>query len=186
MFFLSEKMNIAEMDKRSALVTAVTAVSAVGLLLLIIPFVSSMFPTPRAGHVAVKNIAIDDLEPGQFIQIEVQQRPVVIFRPNQSKITDLAAINDAVWEPPINSEEHASMYVYLGISTTSGCAVMHAEKGSFGEDWLGGWMDPCTMGAWDYAGRAFKSVNVANGVKINNLAIPNYRLLNDTEIQFYK
>ncbi len=175
-------MNIAKMDKRKALVSTVTVLFMVGLLALSIPFVSSLFSISRAGHVALKNINITDIEPGQFIQIEVQHMPIVVFRPNASTITDLAANNDAVWNPPINANEQALVYV----SPTSRCAVMHAEKGRFGVNWLGGWMDPCYMGAWDYAGRAFRAVNVADGVKIKNLKNPNYRFLNDHEIQLYR
>ena len=83
-------------------------------------------------------------------------------------MTSLKGLNAKVWGPPIETLEPPNAIVYVALSTHSGCKLIPITA-DIDRTWPPGWMDPCTMGAWDLAGRAYKHLNVSENTRLQNL-----------------
>lgn len=174
------------MDKRRTLVFLVSALGFLGLVLLATPFVQSMMPSSQAENAAVRNIDVFSIVPGSYKYIFWRGKQVIVFRPNSESIKTLDSLNAEVWGPPITSENASFVYVYEAYSTYKGCSVVNTkERSERINDLPSGWYDPCQMGVWDYAGRAYRNYSVTDGVKLANLKAVPYRVMSKDTIQLY-
>lgn len=172
-------------NSRPILLVTGAIIGVLGILIASIPFLISLSPSDTPTIPFKKVINISDIEPGKFEMIEFFNEPIIIFRPSSEIINDLIEINNKVWGPQLTEIDIPRAFVYVGISTYKGCRLTHIPKGkeTWGEDWKGGWIDPCSIGAWDYAGRAVRNINTPNGMKLENLRKPNYRLTEDNILE---
>jgi len=168
--------------RRLLIVFMAIALVAVGGL-IVIPFAKSLAPPP----VEVSSNPIDwsRIEPGSFIETTWLGKPVVVFRPNEDTWAGLRSVDLEVWGPQSSDIGKTPVFVYEALSTFRGCRLNHIPKGStfLKSDWPGGWMDPCHMGVWDYAGRAYQAFA---SERLANLVKPSYRLLPREQVELFR
>lgn len=179
--------------RRRFLLGATSAVGAVGVVGVAVPFVASWNPSAKARAAGAPAKAdISKLEPGQQMTIEWRGKPVWVVHRTPEMIANVEKLNDQVADP--NSEvpqqpeyvtgvlrsikpEYAVM---IGICTHLGCSPTYRPEvapADLGDDWLGGFFCPCHGSRFDLAGRVYKSVPAPV-----NLEVPPYKYESDTTI----
>ncbi|WP_086480674.1 ubiquinol-cytochrome c reductase iron-sulfur subunit [Oceanospirillum sanctuarii] len=179
--------------RRRFLLGATSAVGAVGVVGVAVPFVASWNPSAKARAAGAPAKAdISKLEPGQQMTIEWRGKPVWVVHRTPEMIANVEKLNDQVADP--NSEvpqqpEYVTgvlrsikpqYAVMIGICTHLGCSPTYRPEvapADLGEDWLGGFFCPCHGSRFDLAGRVYKSVPAPV-----NLEVPPYKYESDTTI----
>ncbi|MDX1319710.1 MAG: ubiquinol-cytochrome c reductase iron-sulfur subunit [Oceanospirillum sp.] len=176
--------------RRRFLLGATSAVGAVGVVGVAVPFVASWNPSAKARAAGAPAKAdISKLQPGQQMTIEWRGKPVWVIHRTPEMMANLEKLNDQVADP--NSEvpqqpeyitgvlrsikpEYAVM---IGICTHLGCSPTYRPEvapADLGEDWLGGFFCPCHGSRFDLSGRVYKSVPAPV-----NLEVPPYSYESD-------
>lgn len=179
--------------RRRFLTQATTAVGAVGVGFLLVPFVSSMAPSAKARAAGAPVRAdISKLEPGQMIRVEWRGKPVWIVKRTAENLDTLTAIEPVladvgseVSDQPAyatNAERSIKpeILVLVGICTHLGCSPTYRPDVApvdLGADWQGGFFCPCHGSKFDMAGRVFKGMPAPT-----NLPVPPHRFLTESEI----
>lgn len=179
--------------RRRFLLGATSAVGAVGVVGVAVPFVASWNPSAKARAAGAPAKAdISKLQPGQQMTIEWRGKPVWVVYRTPEMIANLEKLNDKVADP--NSEvpqqpeyitgvlrsirpEYAVM---IGICTHLGCSPTYRPEvapADLGADWLGGFFCPCHGSLFDLSGRVYKSVPAPV-----NLEVPPYSYESDSII----
>ncbi|MAC45617.1 MAG: ubiquinol-cytochrome c reductase iron-sulfur subunit [Oceanospirillum sp.] len=179
--------------RRRFLLGATSAVGAVGVVGVAVPFVASWNPSAKARAAGAPVKAdISKLQPGQQMTVEWRGKPVWVVYRTPEMVASLEKLNDQVSDP--NSEvpqqpeyikgvarslkpEYAVM---IGICTHLGCSPTYRPEvgpADLGDDWLGGFFCPCHGSRFDLAGRVYKSVPAPI-----NLEVPPYSYENDNVI----
>ena len=179
---------------RRTLLLATSAVGAVGVVAVAVPFVLSMTPSARARAAgAPVEVDIGKVEPGMMITVEWRGRPVWIIHRTKEMLDALPKMDERVADPksdqPLQpeyakNESRALKPKYLivvGICSHLGCSPTEKLKAGadsgLGDDWLGGFLCPCHGSKFDLAGRVFKGMPAPV-----NLTIPPYKYLTDTRL----
>ena len=183
-------------SRRRFLITATSAVGAVGAAGVVIPFALSMNPSARAKAAgAPVEVDISKLEPGAKLTVSWRGKPVWIVRRTEQNMSDLAALDDKLTDP--NSEntsqqpeyamnahrslsDHSDIMVMVGICTHLGCSPTFRPEvapADLGADWKGGFFCPCHGSKFDLAGRVY-----AGAPAPTNLVVPPHQYLSDTVI----
>ncbi|OOV88441.1 ubiquinol-cytochrome c reductase iron-sulfur subunit [Oceanospirillum linum] len=176
--------------RRRFLLGATSAVGAVGVVGVAVPFVASWNPSAKARAAGAPAKAdISKLQPGQQMTIEWRGKPVWVINRTPEMMANLEKLNDQVADP--NSEvpqqpeyitgvlrsikpEYAVM---IGICTHLGCSPTYRPEvapADLGEDWLGGFFCPCHGSRFDLSGRVYKGVPAPV-----NLEVPPYKYESD-------
>jgi ubiquinol-cytochrome c reductase iron-sulfur subunit len=177
-----------EPTRRDFLLIATGAFAAVGVASLAWPFVASM--NPDASTLALSSVEIDvsSIEPGQSIKIMWRGKPVFVRYRTEEEVAAAAQVPLAELKDPLarnanlapdapatndnrSPEGHLPFIVMVGVCTHLGCVPL-GEAGDFG-----GWFCPCHGSHYDTAGR------IRKGPAPENLFIPQYAFLNDTNIR---
>jgi ubiquinol-cytochrome c reductase iron-sulfur subunit len=199
-FFIQSGRNLISTDgvdtsKRRFLIGATSAVGAVGVAGLAVPFIASMNPSARARAAgAPVEVDISKLQPGERITVEWQGKPIWILRRSEKNLKDLEGMADRLADP--NSEvpqqpeyaknlyrsveAHKEIAVLIGICTHLGCSPTFRPDlapADLGPEWKGGFFCPCHGSKFDLAGRVFAGVPAPT-----NLVIPPYKYLSDSVI----
>lgn len=173
--------------RRDFLYIATGAVGAVGLALTAWPFISQMNPDASVLALASIDVDIEPIAEGQSITVSWRGNPVFIRHMTPAEIeTARATPVDELPDPlarNANIEEAApatlenrvvdgkTFLVQIGVCTHLGCVPI-GEAGDFE-----GWFCPCHGSHYDNAGR------IRSGPAPENLAIPPYEYLTDTQIR---
>jgi len=192
---LNDKQYSAEeinQEKRNFLI-ATSAVGAVGVAAVAVPFVSSMLPSERAKAAgAPVEVDISKVEPGQMITAEWRGKPVWIINRTEEMTAELPKHNDQLSDPMCEVVSQQPAYcknagrsikpnigVVVGICTHLGCSptAKLQSGGDMGENWDGGFFCPCHGSRFDLAGRVYKGSPAPI-----NLVIPPYKYLTDNTI----
>jgi ubiquinol-cytochrome c reductase iron-sulfur subunit len=179
--------------KRRFLLSATTAVGAVGVIASAVPFAMSLWPSERAKAAgAPVEIDISKLEPGQKINAEWRGKVVWVINRTKPMLDSIPKLDARVadpksevdHQPPYAKNEFRSIkpeiFVAVGICTHLGCSPTFRPEvapADLGSDWLGGFFCPCHQSKFDLAGRVFKGVPAPT-----NLVVPPYKFLSDTHI----
>ena len=167
------------MTKRRALLVAVLGVGLVGLALATVPLIGSLAPSAATGRPFL-DVALRDIEPGQFKLVEWQGRPVAVVRTTPEMLKDLRAHTEKTLSHRTLPEEAVPAFV-VHLASPKNCLLKHAPKGSdffSGREWPGGFYDPCHFGEWDYAGRTLDLVkNLPKEMQLADLTAPKYEIL---------
>ena len=182
----------ADPKKRRFLIAATSAVSAVGVGAIAVPFLTSMAPSERAKAAGAPVEAdISKLEEGQVLNVEWRGKPVWLLRRSEQMLADLPGQDGGLKDP--NSEvasqqpayaqnAHRSIkpeyLVVVGICTHLGCSPTYRPEvgaADLGASWKGGWYCPCHGSRFDLAGRVVKNVPAGT-----NLEVPPHKYLSDT------
>ncbi len=180
--------------RRRFLLTATSAVGAVGAAYALVPFVSSMQPSARAQAAgAPVETDVSKLEPGQIMTVEWRGKPVWIVRRTPEALANLKVVEadlrdpaskDAEQQPGYTTNGHRSIkpdyLVVVGICTHLGCSPTYRPElgpADLGPAWKGGFFCPCHGSRFDLAGRVYQGVPAPK-----NLVVPPHYYLSDTRI----
>jgi len=178
----------ASPSRRDFLVLATGAFAAVGAAGFLWPFIAQMNPDATARALSSTDVDIAALEVGQSIRVMWRGKPVFIRHRTQEEIDAARAVPmDELKDPlarnenidanaPATDENRApegreQYLIMVGVCTHLGCIPL-GEQGEFG-----GWFCPCHGSHYDTAGR------IRIGPAPENLSVPQYTFLSDTEIR---
>ncbi len=194
---MSTAVNTEGVDtkRRRMLIAATTAISAVGVGFVAVPFIQSMQPSAKAKAAgAPVEVDISKLEPGQKLTVEWRGKPVWVVYRTEENLKDLPSLDATRSDPasevkaqqpnyaanPTRSIDGNKYAVLVGICTHLGCSPTYVPLGAENTpiaDWKGGFFCPCHGSRFDLAGR------VAQGVPApTNLVVPPHAYLTDTRL----
>lgn len=177
--------------RRIFLVGATSAVGAIGVAGVAVPFVKSWQPSARAENAgAPVLIDIGKLEAGQRVVREWRGRPIWIVRRTPEMLDGLKALETAeVLRDPESEVRQQPDYarnawrsikpeilVLVGVCTHLGCSPTYAPEPTVQLE-QGGFFCPCHNSAFDFAGRVYRGVPAPT-----NLVVPPHSYLSDSVI----
>lgn len=190
----SQQGTLSQVDaeKRKFLI-ATSAVGAIGVAAVAVPFVKSMTPSERAKAAgAPVEVDISKIEPGAMMTAEWRGKPVWIINRTDEMIAELAKHDDQLSDPNCDVISQQPSYcknadrsikpnlaVIVGICTHLGCSpsAKLLAGGDMGEKWVGGFFCPCHGSKFDLAGRVYKGSPAPI-----NLVVPPYKYLADNTL----
>lgn len=173
------------MGRRRFLGATTTAVGAVGVVGVAVPFVKSWIPNEKAKAVGgpVK-IDLSKIEEGSLITEEWRGKPIYIVKRSSEIIESLKASEHKVrlldpesdnlnQQPDYANNDTRSVneevLILEGVCTHLGCAPkMHYEvkPEPFDEQWAGGFFCPCHGSKFDLSGRVYTGVPAPANLKV--------------------
>lgn len=180
--------------RRRLLIGATTAMGAVGVAYVAVPFIKSMSPSAKARAAGAPVEAdISKLEPGQRITVEWRGKPIWLVSRTEQNLGDLETLRDVLTDPDSEQPQQPDycknatrsikpeILVAIGICTHLGCSPTYRPDAGAedlgGAEWKGGFFCPCHGSKFDLAGRVYKGVPAPT-----NLVIPPHKYLSDTLI----
>lgn len=179
------------MNRRSALAIATSLVGGIAAFFAGAPFVRSLLPSARARALAEPvEVDLSGLAPGQVRPYAYRGRTILVLRRTPEMISTLAETTELLLDESPSSdpsyvatEGRSIQPEYLiveGVCTHLGCVprLVSAEDGQrlVGSWWPGGFVCPCHVSGFDYAGRVVK------GPAPSNLPIPRHRYVSPTRV----
>ena len=183
--------------RRKILVTATSAVGAVGLAAASAPFIASMTPSGRARAAgAPVDAEFSGLKGGERLTVEWRGKPVWVVRRTDAVLNALknpaheARLVDphsevASQQPPYARNEFRSIkpayLVLVPICTHLGCVPTFrpdVAPPDLGPNWDGGLFCPCHGSRFDLAGRVYRNVPAPT-----NLVIPPHHYIGETKVR---
>ena len=176
--------------RRRALVAATTALGAIGIAVVTVPFIGSMQPSERAKAAGAPVEAdISKLEPGTLLTVEWQGKPAWILHRTGEMLRRLGEDDQRLSDPhsvvpqqpaygrnPTRSIKPEYL-VAVGICTHLGCVPTFRPEvapADLGAEWRGGFYCPCHGSKFDLAGRVYKGVPAPT-----NLVVPRHAYSSD-------
>jgi ubiquinol-cytochrome c reductase iron-sulfur subunit len=182
--------NGVDLKRRRMLITATSAVGAVGAGFAAVPFLASWNPSARAKAAGAPAEAdISKLEPGQLLRVKWRGKPVWVVHRTDKNLDDLKKIEGDLADPASATPQqpeycknvHRSIkpkyLVAVGICTHLGCSPTYrpdVAPADLGADWKGGFFCPCHGSRFDLAGRVYSGVPAPT-----NLVIPPHQYVSD-------
>ena len=182
-----------DLKRRRMLLTATSAVGAVGVGFAAVPFLASWNPSAKAKAAGAPAEAdISKLEPGQLLRIKWRGKPVWVIRRTDKNLADLETLNDQLADPDSqvsqqpeycqnkNRSIKSEYMVAVGICTHLGCSPTYrpdVAPADLGADWKGGFFCPCHGSRFDLAGRVYSGVPAPT-----NLVVPPHQYVSDSVI----
>lgn len=183
--------------RRRFWIGATSAVGAVGVAGVAVPFVQSWNPSAKAKNAGAPVVAdISKLEPGQRMTVEWRGKPVWILRRTPEALESLNQVTEKLRDPASDESDqpeyaknqhrsrdsHSEIIVLVGLCTHLGCSPLYRPDAGAedlgGSDWLGGFFCPCHGSKFDLSGRVYKSVPAPT-----NLVVPPHYYISDTVIK---
>lgn len=163
-----------EVDKkrRRFLIGATSAVGAVGVGAIAVPFIGSLTPSARAlAAGAPVEVDISKLEAGQLTRVIWRGKPVWVVNRTEDMLEALPTVNPKLKDPTstasiqpeyatnANRARKEQYLVMEGICTHLGCSPAFRPEvapADLGADWVGGFSCACHGSRFDLAGRVMK------------------------------
>ena len=183
-----------DLKKRRFLTAATSAVGAVGVGFVAVPFLSSWSPSERAKALGAPEEAdVSKLEEGGMLRVKWRGQVCWVVRRSEESLAMLSSLDDTLADPASEVPQqpeycknaHRSIkpeyFVAVGICTHLGCSPTYrpdigaADLG--GKAWKGGFFCPCHGSKFDLAGRVYAGVPAPT-----NLVIPPHKYVSDTLI----
>jgi len=169
--------------RRKFLISATSAVGAVGVAGAVVPFISAFNPSAAAEAAGAPAVAdIGKLAPGEMIIVEWRGTPIYVVKHTDESIKEidknLERLADPNSETQVQPDYAKNKYrsrkpgisVLSAVCTHLGCAPMYrpdvgaADLG--GDAWLGGFFCPCHGSTFDMSGRVFVNVPAPTNLEI--------------------
>lgn len=179
--------------RRRVLVAATSAVGAVGVGFVAVPFIASLSPSAKARAAGAPVEAdVSKLEPGAMLTVTWRGQPVWVVNRTEDQLATLPELDSRLVDPNSDVPQQPEYcknstrsikpqyLVAIGICTHLGCSPLFRPDiapPDLGPNWKGGFFCPCHGSRFDLAARVFKGVPAPT-----NLVIPNHMYLNDTTI----
>lgn len=184
-------MDKVDKKRRKFLVGATSAVGAVGVAAVTVPFIASMMPSAAAEAAGAPiKVDIGRMKPGDQLTVKWRGRPVWVIRRTQEAIDGLGKIENLLRDPgskvqqqPIYAQNtyrsrKPEYLVLVGVCTHLGCSPTYRpDVGGVEAGWPGGFFCSCHGSKFDLAGRVYKSVPAPI-----NMEVPPYVFLSDNEL----
>jgi ubiquinol-cytochrome c reductase iron-sulfur subunit len=184
-------VEIDGMDRRQVLKKAASLVGGVGTYLAAIPFFASLLPSARARAFAGPiEVDLSQIKPGEVKAYLYRGRTMLVLRRTQAMIAALDSMRERMLDagktsdPAYVENEFRSIrpefLVVEGVCTHLACipqlkTVAQGQR-EVGDWWAGGFICPCHVSGYDYAGRVVKGPAPAN------LAVPPHRYVSPTRL----
>lgn len=185
--------------RRRRWLIATSAVTAIGGVAAVVPFVDSFAP-PASAKAAGAPVRADigKLEPGSMMTIAWRGKPIFIVDRTTEMLAAVLKANPMVADPdtvhpfsiplPVycsneyrSRADHRNILVVIGVCTHLGCTPLPrfqpGPQASLPDDWPGGFLCPCHGSTYDMAGRVFKDKPAPQ-----NLDVPRYMFASSTSI----
>ena len=182
-----------DLKRRRMLLTATSAVGAVGVGFAAVPFLASWNPSAKAKAAGAPAEAdISKLESGQLLRVKWRGKPVWVIRRTEKNLADLEGLNDKLADPDSQAPQQPGYcqnkirsikpeyMVAVGICTHLGCSPTYRPEvapADLGPEWKGGFFCPCHGSTFDLAGRVYSGVPAPT-----NLVVPPHQYLSDSII----
>jgi ubiquinol-cytochrome c reductase iron-sulfur subunit len=184
----TDTLDHPEPSRRDFLYIATGAVGAVGAALVAWPIIDQMNPDAAALALATVEVDVAAVKTGQSLTVKWRGKPVFIRNrtPDEIKsaqgvplaeLRDTNARNENLPTSADATDQNRSAkgkenwLIMVGICTHLGCVPL-GQQGNYG-----GWFCPCHGSQYDTAGR------IRQGPAPENLAIPKYDFISDTQIR---
>jgi len=183
-----------EVDKkrRRFLIGATSAVGAVGVGAIAIPFIGSLTPSARAlAAGAPVEVDVTKVEAGALVRVIWRGKPVWVVNRTKEMIDALPSIDPKLKDPDslvatqqpeyannITRSRKEQYLVMVGICTHLGCSPTYRPEvapADLGADWKGGFYCPCHGSRFDLAGRVLKGSPAGT-----NMVVPPYYYKTDS------
>lgn len=179
------------MERRRFLSSATSLVGALAAYFSAIPFFSSLLPSAKARALAGPiEVDLSVLRPGEVRAYLYRGQTMLVLRRTEEMISTLSSMEnrlldsgdttDPVYIANGDRSVRPEFLIVEGVCTHLGCVprLTDAEQGQgvVGEWWQGGFVCPCHISGYDYAGR------VVRGPAPRNLPVPPHRYLSPTRI----
>jgi len=171
--------------RRRFLGAATTAVGAVGVVGVAVPFVKSWLPSEKAKAVGgpVK-IDLSKIEEGALVTEEWRGKPIYILKrsseileglkdeSHKSRLLDPESSNTNQQPEYVSSDSRSvtdDVLILEGVCTHLGCApklYYEVKPEPFDENWSGGFFCPCHGSKFDLAGRVYNGVPAPSNLKV--------------------
>jgi len=183
----------ADPKRRRTLIAATSALGAVGVGFVAVPFIASMNPSARARAAGAPVQAdVSKLEPGALLRVKYRGQPIWIVNRTEEMLAALPTNDPKLVDPGSTVPQQPDYcanptrsitpkyFVAIGICTHLGCSPTYRPEvapDDLGPQWKGGWFCPCHGSKFDLAGRVFKGVPAPT-----NLVIPKHMYTNETTV----
>jgi ubiquinol-cytochrome c reductase iron-sulfur subunit len=178
--------------KRRFLVTATSAIGAIGVAGVATALVRSLEPDASIAAASVQTVDITRIEPGMQVTVSWQGKPVIVLNRSPEMLATLDEVTPRLLDPNSDAPQQPlyckNIYrsrkpewlVMVFVCTHLCCVpLLKEKKGAVDPTWLGGFHCPCHGSFYDLSGRVFKDVPAPR-----NMAIPEYDFVdNDTKIR---
>ena len=179
--------------RRDFIVQAAAAFVSVGGALSLWPFIDQMNPNSATPPLAVTDVDLAPIAPGQMILVTWRGKPIFIRHRTEAEVRlarstpltelrDRYARNEALPEKTPAADEnrtqegHDSWLVVVGLCTHLGCLLKPEPAPDMAVQGISLFC-PCHAARFDHSGR------VRGGPALTNLPVPPYRFLTATKIR---
>jgi ubiquinol-cytochrome c reductase iron-sulfur subunit len=165
--------------RRDFLNLTTAAFAAVGVGVVVWPFIHSMNPARDVLALSSTEVDLAPITAGQAVTVMWRGKPVFVRnRPPEevqtARATPLSELKDP--QPDQARVQRDQWLVVLGVCTHLGCVPL-GQKSSDPKGDFGGWFCPCHGSHYDTSGR------IRRGPAPTNLAVPEYSFTSDTQIR---
>lgn len=177
------------MNRRKLLAAATSLVGAFAAFFAAVPFIKSLSPSARSRALGEPiEIDLSTLAPGQAKAYVYRGRTILALHRTPQMVSALSEMQGRLLDASTNVDPayvngegrsiESEFLIVEGVCTHLGCVprLTSAADGQreIGSWWSGGFVCPCHISAYDYAGR------VVRGPAPSNLPIPPHRYISGT------
>ena len=165
-------------NRRDFLYIGTGVFAGVGAALSLWPFIDSMNPSADVLALSSTEVDLSPIEPGQAITVIWRGKPVFVRRRTEQEIK-LASETPSDLPHPESDESRVLIQEWLvvvGVCTHLGCVPLGQGSTEARGEW-NGWFCPCHGSHYDTSGR------IRKGPAPENLAVPEYKFLDDNTIK---
>ena len=147
---------------------------SIGAVIAAYPLVASLKPSASVAASATKEVDLSGLTTGQIITVKWRGKPIFIKKRSQEEIDeidkmDISKLADPEKDIDRTKKDHRDLMVLVGVCTHLGCIPSRDQSSD-------GWHCTCHGSRYDASGRVIK------GPAPKNLAVPQYKFVNDGTI----
>lgn len=180
-------------ERRRFLIATTSAVGAVGLGFVAVPFIKSWQPSARArGLGAPVEVNLSKLKYGQILRVQWRGQTIGVLKRDPQMLASLDTVTNRLSDPDsARSEQPAwavnesralnpELLVVNMHCTHLGCVpqvITEVGAQPFDDNWQGGFYCPCHKSKFDLSGRVFSGMPAPT-----NLRIPPYSFVNDNTL----
>jgi ubiquinol-cytochrome c reductase iron-sulfur subunit len=177
---LNHERNVEEHGtRRDFLYLTAGAMGLVGAGAVVYPLIDSMNPAADTLALSTVDADLSPVQVGQAITVTWRGKPVFIRHRTPQEIQEAEAVNISTLRDPQTDKDRvqkAQWLIMVGICTHLGCIPL-GQKPTDPKGEFGGWFCPCHGSQYDTSGR------IRKGPAPKNLAVPDYKFLNDTHVR---
>ena len=173
------KSEVRKENRRDFLQLTTISIGGLGTAAFMWPFIKSMNPAEDTLALGSTEVDISDIEMGEAITVKWRGKPVFIRRRTSKEISEAKSVDLNSLKHPENDKNRVQKeewLIVLGVCTHLGCVPL-GQKMSDSKGEYNGWFCPCHGSHYDSSGR------IRKGPAPENLAVPPYTFLNETNIK---